>query len=851
MTACRNKASRAVTAALVGVLSVGAVPMVALAATDGASVMAGVESSDAFSEAIVTLENGTEYTYGSPIDLTVKQVEIKKGDVRLHTKDLENDDYKIYVVKADAEGKPGTETVAKPTAVGTYYVVVEAVGGTYEGGKATVKFSIVGQDLGQVVAKQDGKTVDNGSHPATYDAEPVDLSFESGSGAKLAEGIDYSVKYYKYGEDSAQPGTGSTEAPTDANSYYAVVTGMGKYEGKSDVVEFKINPCNLATADIVVPTVVGASTALETTPTTVNGSEALAKEVKVNYSGVVNGLGAFTGWAVPVTDKDPNFTIGSDGNSASQSVTAYRVAALASFTYNGEAMPTEMTINAKKGETFDASKVAATYVDANGDKKDIPAATVTGQPGAWSMVATYADGTPVTSLATLNTPGKYILRFTANPAAPWDFGGSVQVSLNVTNGTIDCDESLYVKYMPEDEVITSLVKTYDGKAINKTDFKTFLYDGDTLLTAGTDYKVKFYNADHEEIDSIVDAGEYTMEIEGGTYEVLNGTFDITVEKAEVTGLRIVVSGTASSTRGDRLTAVNGRYSLAYKDGSEIKPAYEYTTGERNDEGQLIWYSLDSSTIPYVLTVTKDGEGVEKITELGDYVATITASDADVAKNYVFSADPFEFSVAKTLTFVDVTPDMYYYDSVEQAYKNNYVRGYSDGKLYGPTDSMSRADVAVVLYRMSGATAKSWGGENSYNENTGWDTGYVDCDNNAYYAEAVAWARKAGIVAGLDETHFGPTQKVTREQFATMLANYAKARGDFKAADESVLDKYGDSDQVSAFARGTVAWAVEEGVMGGSSNLMPTNEITRADVAVMAVNYQPASLVETPEVNPGN
>lgn len=78
----------------------------------------------------------------------------------------------------------------------------------------------------------------------------------------------------------------------------------------------------------------------------------------------------------------------------------------------------------------------------------------------------------------------------------------------------------------------------------------------------------------------------------------------------------------------------------------------------------------------------------------------------------------------------------------------------------------------------------------------------------------------------------------------MLSNYARALNDFEApdADES-LAGFPDSASVSDWAEEAVAWAVEADVIHGYADgtLRPSGNITRAEAAAMAVNYQAEKL----------
>ena len=84
--------------------------------------------------------------------------------------------------------------------------------------------------------------------------------------------------------------------------------------------------------------------------------------------------------------------------------------------------------------------------------------------------------------------------------------------------------------------------------------------------------------------------------------------------------------------------------------------------------------------------------------------------------------------------------------------------------------------------------------------------------------------------------FRPTDDITREEFAAMLANYAKSTGDYVAPSEDALDGVSDSDTVSAWATEVVSWTVENGVMGNGGRVAGQDNILRAEVAAMAVNY---------------
>ena len=58
---------------------------------------------------------------------------------------------------------------------------------------------------------------------------------------------------------------------------------------------------------------------------------------------------------------------------------------------------------------------------------------------------------------------------------------------------------------------------------------------------------------------------------------------------------------------------------------------------------------------------------------------------------------------------------------------------------------------------------------------------------------------------------------------------------------AVLSGVSDGTKVSAWAKNAVAWAVDNKIMGNGGSVNPLNDIIRAEVAAMVVNYNPGKL----------
>lgn len=152
-------------------------------------------------------------------------------------------------------------------------------------------------------------------------------------------------------------------------------------------------------------------------------------------------------------------------------------------------------------------------------------------------------------------------------------------------------------------------------------------------------------------------------------------------------------------------------------------------------------------------------------------------------------------------------------------------GSSDG-LFHPDESISRAMLAQVLYRMSGHPTPI-----SSNR-------FSDVPDGAWYAKAAGELAAQGIIEG-SNGRFEPNASVTREQLAVMLYRFAQ-KGSIQALPEieGDLSAYSDANQVSSWAVDAMTWAVEQGLMTGLDNntLSPKTHVTRAQTAAVLVRY---------------
>lgn len=176
-------------------------------------------------------------------------------------------------------------------------------------------------------------------------------------------------------------------------------------------------------------------------------------------------------------------------------------------------------------------------------------------------------------------------------------------------------------------------------------------------------------------------------------------------------------------------------------------------------------------------------------------------------------------------FVDVDQSEWYHDPVDWAIENGVMNGYQDGIHFGPTDVLTRAQVAAVLYNMAGSPEV---------DGSKVDELFPDCDPNEWYACPVVWAQGNGVFMGYDNGDFDPNGAITREQMAVV---FWRIQGSPES--DTDISSFPDADNTSSWAAPAVKWAVEEGLLKGytdTGELKPTGGLARAECAAVAQRY---------------
>jgi hypothetical protein len=161
-------------------------------------------------------------------------------------------------------------------------------------------------------------------------------------------------------------------------------------------------------------------------------------------------------------------------------------------------------------------------------------------------------------------------------------------------------------------------------------------------------------------------------------------------------------------------------------------------------------------------------------------------------------------------FGDVGLGAWYADAVRFASSHELFNGTGDDS-FSPDLNMTRGMLMTVLARIE----------------------EQDTEGGArWYSKGVDWSRANDLSDGTN-----PDAEITREQLATILYRYA-AMLELDTAAKGDVSRFADADEVSAYAKDAVAWAIGTGLMQGrgADSIAARGTATRAEVATVLQRF---------------
>lgn len=243
----------------------------------------------------------------------------------------------------------------------------------------------------------------------------------------------------------------------------------------------------------------------------------------------------------------------------------------------------------------------------------------------------------------------------------------------------------------------------------------------------------------------------------------------------------------------------------------IPPTYTVATPETTGGTVTVSPTRASSGRTVTITAAPDpGYALESLTVLDSRGNEIALTDKGGGK-YTFTMPASRVTVEASfapapLPFEDVAPGAWYEEAVRHAYFHNIMEGMRETE-FAPATALTRAMAAQILYNLEGQPDLS-------SENLGYP--YEDVDAQAWYGNAVYWARITGVATGYGDGTFQPTDSITRQEFAQMLYNYAKYKG-YDLSAEGDVSTFPDANSIADWAEAAMSWANGNGLINGHND----------------------------------
>ena len=269
---------------------------------------------------------------------------------------------------------------------------------------------------------------------------------------------------------------------------------------------------------------------------------------------------------------------------------------------------------------------------------------------------------------------------------------------------------------------------------------------------------------------------------------------------------VTIPATGGSSTGGSVRTCTLTVSYVFEDGTQAANAVQRTlsSGSR--------YNIASPAI--------EGYTPSQTSVTGALRANVSVTVTYVKDQEIEEPDIPLTDVSVTEIFADVK-DTWYTDAVAYVYTKGLMSGTAAGR-FSPEDTTTRAMMAAIIYRMESEPEAPL-------------ASFSDVLSGAWYAPAVSWAQKNGVIQGYGDGTFGPDKQITREQMVTIIYRYAQLKG-YDTTGRADLSGYADAGELGDWAEEAMSWAVSVGLIQGTgaTTLSPKGSATRAQIALITM-----------------
>ena len=170
------------------------------------------------------------------------------------------------------------------------------------------------------------------------------------------------------------------------------------------------------------------------------------------------------------------------------------------------------------------------------------------------------------------------------------------------------------------------------------------------------------------------------------------------------------------------------------------------------------------------------------------------------------------------SFVDIEDYDWAKTEIEYLAMTGVVSGKAEG-VFAPGDNLTRAETCKLVCNLFSISDKEY------------NVSFADVGDGDWYAQSVKNVAFLNIVTGKDQTYFGATESITRQDFVVILLRTLNQFSEEIFNTENELD-FSDIEDISEYAVEAVSNFCELGIVNGfeDGTFRPLNNITRAEAA---------------------
>ena len=185
------------------------------------------------------------------------------------------------------------------------------------------------------------------------------------------------------------------------------------------------------------------------------------------------------------------------------------------------------------------------------------------------------------------------------------------------------------------------------------------------------------------------------------------------------------------------------------------------------------------------------------------------------------------TAAEVSPYKDVKTSRWSYADIMYVTEKGLMNGTTADK-FAPAETMTRAMVVTVLYRMEGSPSVEY------------KAAFSDVKKDKWFTDAVIWASQKQIVNGMGDGKFAPGDGITREQLAAIIMRYSEYK-DIITDARADITGYADYKRVHDYARDALSWANAIGLITGvtDTTLSPRTGATREQFAAILHRFAKA------------